>query len=105
MCDEKYYSIEENVKYLLDKGVNNLIVTLGSEGSLFINKKETIKIPAYKVKAVDTTGAGDCYNGFFTGFLALGYDIEKALDLASKASAISVTKEGTIKSYPNINEI
>ena len=98
-------SLEVNISYLLDKGINNLIITLGEEGSLFVNKDVRLKVPAYKVKPLDTTGAGDCYNGFFVGALAQGYDIKNALDLASKASAISVTKEGTVTSYPKIDEI
>ena len=90
---------EANIK------LNNVIVTMGSNGSKLITKNEEIKIPAHKVLAVDTTGAGDCYNGTFVGFLSLGYDVKEALNLASYASALSVKKPGAAKSYPTKDEI
>lgn len=91
--------LESNIK------LNNVIVTMGSNGSKLITKDKEIKIPAYKVLAVDTTGAGDCYNGTFVGFLAQGYEISDALNLASYASALSVKKVGAAKSYPTKDEI
>ena len=106
MCDyvtpnegEYQKLLESNIK------LNNVIVTMGSNGSKLISGDKEIKIPAHKVLAVDTTGAGDCYNGTFVGFLAQGYDIEKSLNLASYASALSVKKPGAAKSYPTKDEI
>jgi len=106
MCD--YITPNEGeYQKLMDANIkcNNVIVTMGSNGSKLITKNEEIKIPAHKVMAVDTTGAGDCYNGTFVGFLSLGYDIEKSLNLASYASALSVKKPGAAKSYPTKDEI
>lgn len=90
---------------LIEKGVSNVIVTMGEQGSLLVNKNSHIKIPAYKVNAVDTTAAGDCYNGVFVSYLSQGYDIEDALNMASKASALAVTKYGAISSLPTKDEI
>ncbi len=50
--------------------------------------------------SIDSTGAGDCYNGFFVGLLSKGWSLEESLDVASKMSAISVTRKGAAKSYP-----
>ena len=92
-------------KTLLNKGVKNVIITLGSKGSVLVNKNETIRINSHKVNAVDTTGAGDAYNGVFLGFLALGYTVKESLEYASIAGALSVTKKGAAKSYPKKDEI
>lgn len=106
MCDfvtpnegEYQKLLESNIK------LNNVIVTMGSNGSKLISGDKEIKIPAHKVLAVDTTGAGDCYNGTFVGFLAQGYEISDALNFASYASALSVKKVGAAKSYPTKDEI
>ena len=95
----------EGAKTLLNKGVKNIIVTLGSKGSVLVNKDEVIKIESHKVNAFDTTGAGDSYNGVFLGFLSQGYTIKESLSYASIASALSVTKKGAAKSYPKKDEI
>lgn len=103
LTGKNYYM--EGAKSLLDKGVKNVIVTLGSKGSVLVNKNEKIEIASHKVNAVDTTGAGDSYNGVFLGFLAQGYTVKESLSYASIAGALSVTKKGAAKSYPTKDEI
>ena len=95
----------DNAIALVNLGIKNVIVTLGNKGSLLVNKEKTIKIDSFKVSAIDTTGAGDCYNGAFVSFISQAYQIEKALNLASKASAISVTRKGAAISYPNLSDL
>ena len=60
---------------------------------------------AYPVKAVDTTGAGDTYMGYFVGCLAQGMDRQTAMQYASMASAISVTRPGAAVSIPTMDEV
>lgn len=95
----------ESVKTLLDKGVKNLIVTLGTKGSYFASRDTSFKVSAYKVKAVDTVAAGDTYVGYFVASLASGKTNLEAMDMASKASSITVTRKGSIVSIPFIEEI
>ena len=96
----------ENAKHVQSKfNINNVIVTLGDKGSILINKEKIIKIDPYKVNAMDTTGAGDCFNGTLLAFLSKGYSLKDSLDKASLASALSVTKLGALKSYPTLEEI
>ena len=97
--------IEEGIKILLSKGVKNLIVTLGTDGSMFVNNETRFKVAAHKVKAVDTVAAGDTYIGYFTAGLAKGKTTKEAMELASKASALTVTKQGSIISIPFGEEI
>ena len=98
-------NIEEGVSYLLSKGVKNVLITLGTEGSVLFNKKEKIKVDACQVKAVDTVAAGDTYVGYFVASLASGYTVKESMQLASKASSITVTRKGSLISIPKGEEV
>ena len=105
LADNYSFDYIENAKYLISKGVKNIIVTLGSNGSCLINKDKIIHIDPYKVNPIDTTGAGDCYNGYFVSLLSQGYDIETSLKIASKAAGLSTLKRGAAKSYLKIEDV
>lgn len=90
---------------LMGKGVGNVIITMGSAGSLVCTAEGTHLIPARKVKAVDTTAAGDVYNGALVTALAEGRTIAEAAAFATKASAIAVTRMGAQTSAPYRKEI
>ena len=64
------------------------------------NKKEQKLIPAFKVKALDTTAAGDCFNGAFATSLANNYSLSNAILYAQKASSLCVQRKGAIMSLP-----
>ena len=95
----------EGAKKLLSKSVKNIIVTLGKEGSVLINNDKVIKINAYPAKAIDTVAAGDTYVGYFASSIASGYSVEEAMKYASKASAITVSRKGSVISIPFGNEV
>lgn len=90
---------------LLAKGVGNVIITMGSKGSLVCTPGETTFVPARKVKAVDTTGAGDVYNGALVAALAEGKSLVSAARIATAASAVAVTRMGAQTSAPHRNEL
>lgn len=92
-------------KKLLSKKVKNVIVTLGKEGSVLINNDETARVNACPAKAIDTVAAGDTYIGYFVSSLASGYSVEEAMKYASKASAITVSRKGSVISIPTGDEI
>ena len=86
--------------------VKNLIVTLGEDGYCYESKEQSFKGEAIKVKAVDTTGAGDTFNGALAYQLSLNPIInKKPLDFASKAASISVTRLGSSLSSPTLEEV
>jgi len=91
--------------YFLKKGVKNVIITMGEKGSFVTDGKEKRMIPIFKVHAVDTTGAGDAYNGGFVTALSEGKDIFEACVFASATAALSVQKMGTTPSMPTREEI
>ncbi len=90
---------------LLDRGVQNVIITLGSSGSYFRNAGESFGLPAPKVRAVDTTAAGDVFNGVLAVCLAKNMDWRSSMAHASKAAALSVTKMGAQDTAPTKEEI
>ena len=82
-----------------------IVLTLGSKGSIYADGKQKIRQQAYRVKAVDTTAAGDTFTGYFIAETASGQTPEKAMDLASRASAIAVTRAGAAPSIPLRKEV
>ena len=82
-----------------------IVLTLGSEGSVYAGEGRRVHQSAYRVKAVDTTAAGDTFTGFFFAAMAEGAPVEEALRRASKASAISVTRSGAAASIPTLDEV
>lgn len=97
--------IQKAAQIMIEKGVKELIVTLGSKGSLYINKEKSIFKKAYKVEAVDTTAAGDSYTGALAVALSKDKNIEEAMDFASKVGALSVLKEGAQSSLPTLEDV
>lgn len=104
MAVETEEEIKKAGKKLLDMGVKNLIITLGSKGSLHLNRDKCEFHSAYKVKAIDTTAAGDSFIGGVVRELN-GDSISEAIEFGTKVSAIAVTKKGAQTSIPTIEEV
>lgn len=83
------------------------VLTLGPDGSIYQapGGGERIFQRAYEVEAVDTTGAGDTFTGYFVAARSAGRPVAEALDLASRASALAVTRAGAVPSIPTIDEV
>ena len=88
-----------------EMGVKNVIITLGVRGAFYTNGKEEIIVPSIKVKAVETTGAGDAFNGGLATAIAEGLPMQTALQFATCTAAISVTRLGSSPSMPYRHEI
>jgi len=89
----------------IGRGVKKVVITLGSKGAFVNDGGNTYMVPARKVKAVDTTAAGDTYNGAMCVALAEGKSLKEALEFATKASAIAVTRMGAQPSVPTREEV
>jgi len=98
-------SAEKAAKALRRKGVKQVIITMGSAGSYVFDGKAGVIVPAKKVKAVDTTAAGDVYNGALAVALSEGAALADAVVFATKAAAISVTRMGAQASAPYRKEV
>jgi ribokinase len=90
---------------LLSKGVQNVIITLGAQGAYFRNEREELQVPAPAVTAVDTTAAGDVFNGALAVALAGGKAWKPAIEFAIRAASLSVTRMGAQSSAPYLREI
>lgn len=82
-----------------------VVLTIGSAGSIFANGDKQFRQSSFRVKAVDTTAAGDTFSGYFIAGLLNGLSEEAAMERASKASAIAVTRPGAAPSIPTQDEV
>ena len=93
-------------KSLLDQGVGAAIITLGENGALFHDATQTVQVPAMIAgPVVETTGAGDAFNGGFAAALVRGMDPVDAVRFGTATAAISVTRPGTAPSMPSLVEV
>jgi ribokinase len=98
--------VELAAKALLNKGVKNVIITLGSNGVAFMNNDTFVVKPCIDiVKVVDPTAAGDSFTGAFCSATCLGMTAEKALDFANYTATLTVSKMGAITSLPTLEEV
>jgi len=102
---ESMDEISRAAQRLVDMGVKNVLVTIGSRGVLWVSATTSRLIDAVKVDAVDTTGAGDSFIGSFAHYYAQGETVPKALRHANEYAAVTVTRRGTQKSYPTAKEV
>jgi len=98
-------NIKKGAISLIKRGAKVVIVTLGEKGALMVTESKDLHFPAYKVSAVDTTGAGDAFNGALSVAIAEGRELEEAIKLANAAGALSVTKRGAQPSLPQREEV
>jgi ribokinase len=92
-------------KILLDKGVQNVVITLAEKGSIIVNSTGSYYVPSIKVKPVDTVAAGDAFNGALAVGITKGERLKDAVGFANAVGALTVTKEGAIPSLPSKSEV
>jgi len=96
------------VSFLMQKGIPQVVITMGSAGAVYNNGSKIMHKSAVKVKAVDTTAAGDSFSGAISVALTEGKSIDKAIDFANLVGALTVTKKGAQLSLPmrkNVDEM
>ena len=82
-----------------------VVLTLGKEGAFYVDGEVKYYQPSFKVKAVDTTAAGDTFTGYFLAGLLENMPIKEILEMSAKASSITVTRHGASQSIPYRNEV
>ena len=102
---ESIDQIKDAAHSLVDQGVKNVIVTIGSRGALWVCADHEELIPSYKVNAVDSIGAGDSFVGAFAHYYTNGEAIPTALRHANAYAAVTVTMSGSQTSYPSAAEL
>lgn len=89
----------------LEKYPNKLIITVGSKGVLFNNGQEEILVPSYQVTPVDTTGAGDTFNGAFSVALTNQLSVAESIRFGNLAASLSIQKFGAQGGMPKLEEL
>ncbi|HEY8444099.1 MAG TPA: ribokinase [Clostridia bacterium] len=102
-CGEEDY--KKAFEFFAGYDIKSVIITLGSKGSVLIQKDLLRYTPAHKVEAVDTTSAGDTFLGAVVSELSKGKDLLEAIKFASAASALTVTKKGAMQSIPYYDDV
>lgn len=106
---ENLEDAKKAAKKFIDKGISFVIITLGAQGAALVSKNEAKTIPAYKVKAIDTTAAGDSFIGGLSCKLNVNElsfeNLEKAVSFGNKVSSITVQKEGAQPSIATLEEV
>ena len=105
ICPDTEDNCKKAIQALQQKGTPNVIITLGERGCVYNNGEEIVFCPAIKTNAVDTTSAGDCFIGAFVTKLSQSETLANSISYATKASAITVSREGASKSIPYADEI
>lgn len=95
----------EVTRELLRLGPRSVVVTLGEQGALIATQDWEKGVPAIKVPAVDTTGAGDAFNAGLAVAMARGADLEAAVHLAVITGGLAVTKDGVVPALPRVSEV
>ncbi|MBO4220241.1 MAG: ribokinase [Clostridia bacterium] len=102
VTDEK--SAETAAERLLEMGAKNIIITLGKSGVYYAGREGRMMVPTTDLKSVDSTGAGDAFNGAFAVAVSEGMEIVTALKFANCVASLSVTRYGASKAMPYRSE-
>jgi ribokinase len=98
LADRPGASLQEAAAALLARDGQTVIVTLGAQGAQYVRRDGSGRVPAYQVDVIDTTGAGDAFNGGLAVALAEGNSLEQAINFANAAAALCVTRRGAAAS-------
>lgn len=105
ICVDSEENARKAADWFFEKGVKNVLITLGGRGVFIATDEKQEIIPAYKVNAIDTTGAGDAFNGGLVAALAEGKDLWEAAKFANALAAVAVQRLGTTPAMPTREEI
>jgi ribokinase len=94
-----------DVEEILKRYPNKIIMSEGSQGALYFDGERFVRVPALSVDVVDTTGAGDTFNGVFAVALSQGLPLKQAIRYGCVAASLSVTKLGAQGGMPTMKEI
>src|SRR5690606_23562409 len=97
--------LNEAGRKLLKRGCGSIVITLGAKGSLVCIGSGIQAIPAFKVRPVDTVGAGDCFTGYLAVAIANGLTRAEAPSRAAAAAALAITRQGAQSGMPRVAEV
>ncbi len=96
---------KENANWFLKRGIKNVCITLGEKGSYFYNGKEELSMDAFPITPVDTTAAGDAFNGGFAYGIANGWSVDKSMIVGNACGALAASTIGAQNSICSMKEV
>ena len=90
---------------MVEKGVEYVVVTLGSRGAMVVTRSEHMVVPSYRVDVVDTVGAGDAFNGALAVALSMGEGVFESVRFANLVASFKVTKRGAQTGLPTLKQV
>jgi ribokinase len=102
---EQEIAIEQSAAELLERGVGTVVMTLGKNGSFFMNREQSGHVPAFNVDTIDATGAGDAFNGALAVSLSESNSLKESISFANRVAALSTTRFGTAPAMPFRHEL
>ncbi|MGI6713724.1 MAG: ribokinase [Bacilli bacterium] len=103
--EKRLCSIDELTEKILQSGVTSVIITLGEKGAIYRDEKQQFSVPARLVEVVDTTGAGDTFIGTLAAALTEGKPMKAAMELATIAASIAISRHGAQQAIPLRHEV
>jgi len=97
--------LSEAALTLVEKGVEYVVVTLGSRGAMVVTRSEHMVVPSYRVDVVDTVGAGDAFNGALAVALSMGEGVFESVRFANLVASFKVTKRGAQTGLPTLKQV
>jgi ribokinase len=105
LTENKYKTFNEGAEFLLECGISNVVIKRGNKGSYITNGNESYDMVPFKVKCIDTTGAGDAFNaGFLYGFLK-NKDINESGKIGNFTASCCIQESGAVKGLPDLSRI
>jgi len=98
-------SAKDAARVLLRAGVGMVVITMGQRGALLTRENDMVLVPGFAIEAVDTTAAGDAFNGGLAWAWGRGMELDTAVRLANAVGALAVTKMGAQPSLPTLEEV
>ena len=100
-----YGTTDEYIKKFIDLGAKLVIMTLGEDGLIASDGKETFKLDSIANEVVDTTGAGDAFWSGFYAAIIKGYDVKEAIKLGNASSAYKLKYTGAVVDFPSLEDL
>ncbi len=98
-------NMEKIRKHFTKLGVDEVLITLGENGSCYLSQEKIKYYQAYKTKVVDTTAAGDTFIGAYASKIASGSSVDEAIDFASRAASITISRHGAQPAIPTLDDL
>lgn len=105
LLEDSSEALKSAANWFINRGVKHVVITLGEKGSYYYDTDDKLCLPAFKINAIDSTAAGDAFNGGFAYVIGSGGSIEEAMSMGSACGALAASCPGAQWSLPAYNKV